>query len=260
MSDTTTTDDRCRGVLVGLAAGDRIGGPIRMAVRLAESLVACGGFNADYILNRYLAWWREGPFDTGPVSDRTFALLAAGMPVQEATAQVHREFGGMTAGCNPAHRCSPLSMLAAIADDDLDAFAMAEAGLTHHDPVAGEIAATVNKLCRALIRGHAWDMALRQCGGFAGHEGPGNNGGFAPDVLRAAVFFVGTSGSFTEALERSLAFAGPANYCPVLVGAIAGARWGASAIPPSSLAHVEILPRVQATADALAAGWAEDAR
>ena len=158
------------------------------------------------------------------------------MPVQEATAQVHREFGGKTAGCNPAHRSPPLSMLAAIADEDLAACAMTEAGLTHHDPLAGEIAAAVNKLCRALIRGAAWDVALRRCGSFAGQEGPGNNGGFAPDVLRAALYFVGTSACFTEALERSLAFAGPANYCPVLVGAIAGARWGASAIPPSSLA------------------------
>jgi ADP-ribosylglycohydrolase len=257
MNDTTGAVDRCRGVLIGLAAGDKIGGPIRMALRLAESLVAYGGFNPSDILERYLAWWREGAFDTGPVSDRAFALLAAGMPVQEATAQVHREFGGMTAGCNPAHRSPPLSMLAAIADDDLAAFAMAEARLTHHDPVAGEIAAAVNKLCRSLIRGAGWDVALRQCGGVAGHEGPDNNGGFAPDVLRAAAFFVGTSGSFTEALERSLAFAGPSNYCPVLVGDIAGARWGASAIPPSSLAHVEILPRLQATANALAAGWAE---
>src|SRR5262249_9550267 len=44
MSESTTAEDRCRGVLVGLAAGDRIGGPIRLAVRLAESLLACGGF------------------------------------------------------------------------------------------------------------------------------------------------------------------------------------------------------------------------
>ena len=260
MSDTTNAGDRCRGVLVGLAAGDQIGGPIRMAVRLAESLVDCGGFNSSDILERYLTWWREGAFDTGPVSDRAFALLATGMPVQEATAQVHREFGGMTAGCNPAHRSPPLSMLAAIADEDLTAFAKAEAGLTHHDPVAGEIAATVNKLCRSLIRGHAWDMALRQCGGFDGHEGPGNNGGFAPDVLRTALHFVGTSGHFAEALDRSLVFAGPANYCPVLVGAIAGARWGASAITPSSLAHVDVLPRVRVVAEALSAGWVKDAR
>ena len=194
---------------------------------LAESLLDCGGFDPADILSRYLGWWREGAFDTGPVSDRALALMAAGMPVPEATAQVHREFGGKTAGCNPAHRSSPLAMLAAVADEDLAACAMTEARLTHHDPLAGEVAAAVNKLCRALIRGAAWDVALQQCGGFAGQEGPGNNGGFAPDVLRAALHFVGSSACFTEALDRSLAFAGPSNYCPVLVGAVAGVRWGA---------------------------------
>jgi hypothetical protein len=73
-------------------------------------------------------------------------------------------------------------------------------------------------------------------------------------VLRAALHFVGTSSCFAEALNGSLAFAGPANYCPVLVGAIGGARWGASAISQSALAHVDILPRVKTAAEALAAG------
>ena len=109
MSDITTVDDRCRCVLVGLAAGDRIGGPIRMAVRLAESLLACGNFDPADILKRHLGWWREGAFDTGPVSDRALELMASGMP-----AQVHREFGGMTAGCKPAHRSPPQAMLASI--------------------------------------------------------------------------------------------------------------------------------------------------
>jgi len=208
------------------------------------------------VLGRYLAWWREGAFDTGPVSARALALVAAGMLVEEATAQVHRESGGMTAGCNPAHRSPPLSMLASLTDDELVACALAEARLTHHDPLAGEVAATVNRLCRALVRGVGWDVALRQVGGFAAPEGPGGDGGFAPDVLRAALHFVGSSARFTEALGRSLAFAGPSNYCPVLVGAVAGARWGASAVPPPALAHVEILSWVRAAADALAAGWA----
>jgi ADP-ribosylglycohydrolase len=175
--------------------------------------------------------------------------------VHEATAQVHRDFGGKTAGCNPAHRSSPLATLAALGDDDLPGCALAEARLTHHDPLAGEVAAAVNKLCRSLIRGASWDVALSRCGLFTGEDEPGNNGGFAPDVLRAALHFVGTSGHFTEALERSLAFAGSANYCPVLVGAIAGSRWGASAIPKPALAHVDNLPRVHAIAEALAAGW-----
>jgi ADP-ribosyl-[dinitrogen reductase] hydrolase len=252
---SNSSADRCRGVLDGLAAGDRNGGPIRMAVRHAESLLDCGGFNSADILNRYLAWWREGAFDTGPVSGRALALVAAGVPAPEATLQVHWEFGGKTAGCNPAHRSPPLSMLASMADDDLGGCAMAEARLTHHDPLAGEVAAAVNKLCQALIRGAAWQDAVQEAGSFAGQKGPGTNGGYAPDVLRAALFFVGKSASFTEALDRSLASAGPSNYCPVLVGAVAGARWGASAIPPSALAHVDIFPRVRAAAEALAAGW-----
>jgi ADP-ribosylglycohydrolase len=90
---------------------------------------------------------------------------------------------------------------------------------------------------------------------FAGQEGAGNNGGYAPDVLRAALFFVGTSSSFNEALEQSLAFAGPANYCPVLAGAIGGARWGASTILQPAVVHVDILPRVRTVAEALATGW-----
>lgn len=47
--------DRSRGVLIGLATGDRNGGPIRMAVRLAESLLACGGFDPADIPMKTLA-------------------------------------------------------------------------------------------------------------------------------------------------------------------------------------------------------------
>ncbi len=251
----TSAEDRCRGVLLGLAAGDRIGGPIRMAVRVAESLLSSECFDPADILARYLDWWRQGAFDTGPVADRALAFIATGMPASEATAQVHHESGGRTAGCNPAHRSTPLAMLASLADEDLATCAMTEAHLTHFDPLAGEVAAAVNKLCRSLSRGMAWSDGERQCTGFIGQERPDDNGGYAPAVLQAALYFVRTSASFQEALDRSLAFAGPANYCPVLVGAISGARWGASAIPQPALAHVEILPRVRAAAEGLAAAW-----
>jgi len=84
--------------LLGLAAGDRNGGPIRMAVRLAESLLELGRFDPAGIVARYLRWWREGAFDTDPVSGRAPELLAAGMSSYETPAHVHQEFGGRTAG------------------------------------------------------------------------------------------------------------------------------------------------------------------
>jgi ADP-ribosylglycohydrolase len=258
--------NRCRGVLLGLAAGDRNGGPIRMAVRLAESLLELGRFDPADAVGRYLRWWGEGAFDTGPVSGRALELMAAGMSSSAASAQVHRESGGKTAGCNSAHRSSPLAMLASLADNDLPDCAITEARLTHLDPLAGDVATAVSVLCRSLIRGVAWESAVQRSAGerqtersgtlFSVPDGPGTSSGFAPEVLRAAAYFVGSSSSFSEALERSVLFAGPANYSPVLVGAIGGARWGSSAIHASALAHVEILPRVEACAHGLAAGWA----
>ena len=57
MRRVTGMQDRCQGVLIGLAAGDRNGGPIRMAVRLAESLLERNGFDPADVVERYLRWW-----------------------------------------------------------------------------------------------------------------------------------------------------------------------------------------------------------
>lgn len=51
---------RCRsgvkGVLLGLACGDKIGGPVRMACVVAESLVARRAFDPADLLACYLVW------------------------------------------------------------------------------------------------------------------------------------------------------------------------------------------------------------
>ena len=43
-----------------------------------------------------------------------------------------------------------------------------------------------------------------------------NNGGYVFDVMNSAIYFLDRENS----LENSLSFAGPANYCPVIVGII----------------------------------------
>src|SRR5690349_9610125 len=101
--------DRSRGVLLGLAAGDLNGGPVRMALRLGQSLLACGELEPDDLLPRYLSWWREDGIDSGPTTARVFELIDAGLTPKQAVEQAHRDWGGLTAGCNPAHRCPPLA-------------------------------------------------------------------------------------------------------------------------------------------------------
>ena len=113
--------ERARGILVGMLMGDRNGGPIQMALELASSLRRLGRFSLNNVRLRYLTrFLREGT-DTRPVSARFFELISFGVEPGDAVAQVHREFAGMTAGCNPAHRAAPLAMCSFIADDDLPA-------------------------------------------------------------------------------------------------------------------------------------------
>jgi ADP-ribosylglycohydrolase len=256
--------DRCRGVLLGLAAGDRNGGPTELAIRLAESLADRRAFDRDDVLARYLAWWRKGAFDTGPVAALVLERVACGVPVAKAVAQADRELGGQTAGCSPAHRAAPLAMAAFLGDDALADCAQREAALTHAHPLAGDVAAAVVGLCRALVRGFGWGAALQVAAAGrlpatvralrpADSPKPLARGGFAPDVLQAAVHFVTVNPSFDAALAAGLAFAGPANYCPVLVGAIGGARWGVHPIQAEHLAHCRDRPRIDAAAVTLAA-------
>lgn len=135
----------------------------------------------------------------------------------------------MSAGCNPAHRAAPLAACLSIPDEELDAVAKAEACLTHHHPLAGEVSAVLVTLCRRLICGAKWNDALADA--MTGRsaeivdDSPLSPSGYAPAVLRAAVYFIDSSSAFDVAMSRSVEFAGPDNYCPVLVGSIGSARW-----------------------------------
>lgn len=265
LPDSTAARDRVAGVLVGIAAGDLYGGPLRMALHLAESLIACGEFNASDVLSRHIGWFKEGAFDTGPVAENVLARIAAGEPPEVAVRTVHEARGGLTAGCNAAHRCAPLAMAHCLDDGNLRDAAVQEAALTHFDPLAGDVSAAVVVLCRSLIIGDAWADALAlaargrkeltQRALCVAERATLSTGGYAPNVLAAAIHFVDRHRDFGSALDASFEFAGGGNYCPVLVGAIGGARWGQRSVPAERLQHAELLPRVRAAAECLAESW-----
>jgi hypothetical protein len=110
----------------------------------------------------------------------------------------------------------------------LPSAARAEALSTHLDPIAGDTAAVVALLCRGLLDGLTWDAAKDF---VAGHPQtrdvfsmimarPLNPSGCAPDAIRAAIHFMDGD----DALSEASSFAGVSNYCPVIVGALLGAR------------------------------------
>lgn len=63
--EKTTNAERAAGVLLGLAAGDKNGGPQRLALLLAYSVFVNGKFDAEDVWSRYAKWYDTGGFDTG---------------------------------------------------------------------------------------------------------------------------------------------------------------------------------------------------
>jgi ADP-ribosylglycohydrolase len=215
-------------IIDGIANGDAIGGPTALAEIIAESLIANSGLNTADITSRYLEWWRGGSFDTGPTFVQVFKLIDSGMGPSAAVETTHGAFRGNSAGCGPAHRNSVIAACTAIQTDNVPDAARAEALITHLDPVAGDAAAVVALLCRCLLNGLTLEAAKvfvaehpRTSEAFASIMlRPLGPSGFALDAVRAAIYFM--DGKY--ALKEASAFAGASNYCPVIVGALLGAR------------------------------------
>jgi len=213
---------------------DQNGGPTGMAFGLAGSLIRNEGFDIDDISKSYMRWHKRDGFDAGPTASRVFQLVEKGMSFHKASEQVDYETKGRTAGCNPAHRSAPLATLD-VSEMALIDIVIQEAKLTHWHPLAADVSVVTVLLCRKLYQGEAWHAAITsvrkgrlvetQRALESHHIDELRGDGFAPNVLAAAMYFLMNSNGLNEAIEKSIDFAGPANYCPVLVGAIGSARW-----------------------------------
>jgi ADP-ribosylglycohydrolase len=219
-----------------LMCGDLNGGPTRMANILSNSLENRKGFDPDHLRLAYLNWWREDSFDTGPTFAIAMGELDRGTNPEEAVQIAHEKLGRNSGGCGPVHRAAaPLALCRHIPTSQLAEAAIQEAKLTHFDTIAGDIAAAVALLIRyssdgigggdleRLVRAGRGRLPVTQAALEGGNIQPVKPSGYAPDALQAAIYFLQSSTSLEEALERSIRFAGPENYCPVLVGTIGAA-------------------------------------
>ncbi len=266
--------DRAIGCLVGLAAGDKNGGPTQMMMQLCDSLIANQGrVNVDDIGKRYLNWYNNDGYDTGFVTAKTFDYVNKGMTFKSASEKVDFELHNMTGGVSPAHRSAPLGVLLAkktqwlwTAPQPLEPeksirfqlgigaadIVNGEAKLTHYNPIAREISKATNIIIMCLILGLDFEDAVRHSLDSIAWSNVRDdltnkelvrseliNSGYSPSVLIAAVWFIRNTNSFEEALTESIKFAGITNYCPVLVGSIGGAMYGIDAIPSSCTEHLQ---------------------
>jgi ADP-ribosyl-[dinitrogen reductase] hydrolase len=187
MSDITEFNllqDRFRGVLIGLAVGDALGGPLEfqpasptgsyvtemvgggwqqldpgewtddtaMSLCVTESLLVKRVFDPDDIASRFVGWLKSQPKDIGVHTNRVLQSIAAGETWETASLQTH-EMQPDDAGNGSLMRCAPLSLFFFRHPEFLSELSPILSRITHAHPDCEQACVFVNVLISALLHG-----------------------------------------------------------------------------------------------------------
>lgn len=273
-----TRFDRALGAYLGLAIGDALGATVEfmrpreilmeygthrdivgggwlklargqvtddttMSLALGDALLA-GGADAiarlrdggdDAIARRigdaYVAWWRAGPVDCGNTCRRGILRY-----LHDGSLSGPPNDGD--GGNGAAMRNLPVA-LATLGDHAaFETLSLAQARLTHHNPLSDTATLGLGHLLRGLIGGddHAAlcrriDHWLLQAPAFRHTPYRGRATAYVVDTVQTVLHFVTTHDDFEDAVIATVNQGDDADTTGALVGMLAGARCGASRLP-----------------------------
>lgn len=216
----------------------------QMAVLVAESLLDHGGLAPDDLFARFQRWATSAPKDIGL---QTEDVLTNGLPWDQAAA-IHFQVTGRAAGNGSLMRAATSAVFYAPAGTDVTMDAARRiAALTHGDGAAWEGTALLHELVRlaldgtdpvdgipralALVRpGHRDRYATVLAPDWHPDQATEFNGAVWP-CLGSAVWALRTTRSYEDAVRAAIDLGGDTDTVAAVTGALAGAVYGAGAIP-----------------------------
>ncbi len=261
--------DMTGGGPFGLAAGQWTD-DTSMALCLAESLVTLGAFDAADQMQRYVRWWRSGHmsstgtcFDIGGTTCRALARFERSGDAYAGSTDPR------TAGNGSLMRLAPV-VLFAYPDAELAVELAAQSSrTTHAAPEAVESCRLLAAVLCGMLRGLPKQDLLGSVGaaGFvptqrkmialatgsfaAKHRDAIRGSGYCIESLEAALWcFFGTD-DFESAILRAANLGDDADTTGAIVGQLAGAHYGADAIPRGWIAKLAMAGDIEQLADAL---------
>ena len=256
--------DKAVGALLGLAAGEARGASPEqgsaatdMTLRLATSLIELGGYDADRALLAYVDWYRTDPPGMSDHLRQVLGSIEGGADAYRATSTLHLG-GEVTSGNGAVMRTTPIGIAFAGHDDALRDATLADAALTHFDPLAGKVALLHNQVVSWVLTGGPqlvfhelkdpeWlddrieDVVIPATSGVLGFavslskSEPGS--ALSSIAIALAAFF--HADDFEGGVDWAVGLGADAGTDGAVTGALLGARLGAAAIPQPWLDALE---------------------
>jgi len=264
---TRVDPDKTLGALLGHSIGEMLGrGPeqgapgTQMAFRLADSLIARGGYDPDDVLSAYVSWYGTKPEGLDAATAEVLRRISAGADSYAATSVVAQSGGGSTA----LIRSLPIAIAFAGHKEGLRDATTSDAALTDYDPLSGKAALLLNQSVSHLVTGgprafgdslqdpleiddRLQDVVLPALGGvrrIAEDMAPREPGSVVtPIAVSFAAYF--TFDSFEQAVEWSVNVGGDAAHNGAATGALLGARFGATHVPAAWVERLDSRAQVE---------------
>ena len=258
--------DKSLGAMLGHAVGELLGrGPgegepaTQMSFRLADSLIARGGFDPDDVLRAYVSWYGTKPAGLDASTGEVLRRIAAGADSYAATSTIPA--GGGTASLT---RSLPIAIAFAGHPEGLRDATIADAALTDYEPLAGKAALVLNQRIGLLVTAgprafsdslqdpldmdeRLQDVVLPAIGGVRRIAED-----LAPREPRSVVTPIGvafaayfTFGSLQQGVEWAVNLGGDAAANAAVTGALLGARLGASHVPVAWIERLEVRAQIE---------------
>jgi len=223
-----------------------------MALALSESLLAHQPLDPADLADRFVAWVRCNPPDVGIHTGSVLGRIAAGEPWDQVAENVLRTRPN-SAGNGSMMRCWPVAVAYW---DDLDLLvseSKLQSRVTHPHPDCVEGCAFVNSAIYYLFRGLLPAEAIARAMTHANlspemqdriRSAPQRprealeNSGWVQHAVESVIWGIRTWDSFEEIVVQVANLGNDADTSAAIVGALAGAAFGLSAIPERWLAKL----------------------
>lgn len=244
-----------------------------MALCLATSLVECGQFDARDQMERYCRWAETGYLSsTGTCFDIGGTVSSALRRFRQTGDPFSGSSDPWSAGNGCLMRLAPIPMFFFPDIDGAERFAVDSSRTTHGaEECLGASRLLARIIMRALLGRPKDEVALADTESSLGSskiiaiargdyrrkvEAEIRGSGYVVDSLEAAMWCFMQTHSFEDAILRAANLGDDADTTAAVCGQVAGAYYGASAIPSAWLEKLAMLQEIGDLADRLAANTA----
>ncbi|MGI9169932.1 MAG: ADP-ribosylglycohydrolase family protein [Caulobacteraceae bacterium] len=237
-----------------------------MALALAESLASSGGLDEHDLMNRFVRWRRHIDYSpTGECFDVGNATGESLLRFEKTGDPIAGDADPQKAGNGSLMRLSPVAIFHRGEPGNAVEAARRQSATTHAAPECLAACAYYAGLLVRAIGGEPKGQVLAPCpwpdGGAVAKIADGSwrsktreqirSTGYVIHSLEAALWAVGGANTFEEAIVTAVNLGEDADTVGAIAGQLAGASWGASAIPRRWLEILAWRERLEIAVDAL---------